>query len=138
MNILRGLVGTGMLAGMVLFAGISASAETITKSGKINVKARVIPAHTIVIDEQGEVVRITSNTSEEITQPRVFMVQIAAGNEKPLTDDIYKEYRRLVSPRQGKPGTLYDRSDWITQSQRQPTLLSLFQGDRPSFLLATS
>lgn len=47
-----------------VYAG-TASAETITISGKLHVQSRVLPSHTITVDEDN-IMQIASNTTEDV------------------------------------------------------------------------
>lgn len=74
------------------------------------VTATVTPKRRIVVDTAGRIVRIVSNTTEDV-RPDVYTFDIAPRNATKLTDGIYKEYRRLVPEGTGSAGILYDRTD---------------------------
>lgn len=95
-----------IIAGFINAASVSA--ETISVSHKITITASVAPAHYVIIDEYGSIIDITSNTAEDVT-PRIFLNSVKKGNERPLTKEIYAQYREIVPLGQGKMGHLYKK-----------------------------
>lgn len=89
------------------FGAGMASAQTLTASGKIHLRGVVVPAHYVIVDDQGTIIKIISNTKED-TVPLVFSAKIDKANARPLTDDIYKQYQKLVPTGTSHQGTLYD------------------------------
>lgn len=110
MKILRGALILVVLAFTAVLSGGSVSAASEAATGQIRVKARVLPHHTITLDEQGAIKQIASNTTEDVTEPRVYLLTPVAVNQQPLTPEIYEEYRRLVPPGTSKVGILYEHS----------------------------
>jgi hypothetical protein len=104
MRVLRGLV-------LILFAVVlmPASAGATSISQDIHIKSVVLAAHTVEVDEQGNILRIASNTDEQ--DPSVKVITDINGERKPmpLTDEIAAEYQRLL-PDDRKPGILYERT----------------------------
>lgn len=91
---------------VVLAMPAPVSAATQTKTDTLQVRAEVVSAQTIVIDEQSRILEIMSNSTEAVT-PRVFLRQVDAANQLPLTPEIYRQYRLLVPEHTLKPGVLY-------------------------------
>lgn len=70
----------------------------------------IVPHHRdIVLDHTGRIVRIFSNTAEDV-RPTVYVGSIAPKNKKPLTDKLYGQYRRHVPEGTAAYGVLYERS----------------------------
>lgn len=114
MRILRGISLSFALALALIAYGGVASAESVTVTGgKLNVHAKVLPRHTIVVDEQGLIMQIFSNTAEDVDSPRVYKGEIDAANEQPITPALYDEYRRLVPAGKSRVGLLYERNPII-------------------------
>ncbi len=67
---------------------------------------RVLPTHFVIINEDGDILQIISNTTEDV-KPRIFVDKIAADTEVPLTDDVYVFYQYYVPPGTSKVGVLY-------------------------------
>jgi hypothetical protein len=113
MSILRGILLLAILAFAPTVSGGNVSAAPVTvNGGQLEVKARVLPVHTIVVDEQGVITQIFSNTEGEAT-PRVYRLSIIAANEQPMTPEIQDEYRRLLPTGSGRIGVLYARNSFI-------------------------
>ena len=104
----------------------------VVTGGKIQVQARVVPAHKIVLDENGAIRQIFSNTAEPVVVPRVYRLSIEAANEIPLDAAVQTDYLRLVPAGQGRTGTLYDR-DSVKSLLRIPSA-SLFRQERVDLL----
>lgn len=118
MRVLRGVSFLAILAlATVLRGGAASAAQVSVNGGQLEVQARVLPQHTVVIDEQGVITQIFSNTTEDIATPRVYRVSIEASNEQPLTLAVYDEYRRLVPPGASRIGQLYARHSILTALQ---------------------
>lgn len=104
-------LGAGVLfivgLGISFMQAPSVSAGRLSASGEITITARVVPAHYVIVNEQHEIIEITSNTAEKVT-PRVFLSKVAAGSETALTQDVLRQYNVLI-PREGKIGTLYKK-----------------------------
>lgn len=111
MSVLRALLFLAILAVAPAVGVEAAPATTLTvNGGQLEVKARVLPIHTIVVDEKGAIERIYSNTAEDNATPRVYRVSIAAANEQPLTTELQAAYRRLMPAGQSRIGLLYERN----------------------------
>ena len=92
--------------GVCLMLTSVASAETISAERRIVVQAEVMPAQYILVDQQGKVLEIGSNTNQDVV-PQVFLNHPTAGNERPLTPEIYAQYRSFVPAGKSHPGILY-------------------------------
>ena len=96
----------------------SVSAQT-SDGVNIEVHGVVAPARYIVLDEQGNINQILSNTKSAVT-PTVYRQKIANGNEQPLTSRIYNEYLTLLPRTDAGVGVLYQAT-----VQQKPDLISL-------------
>jgi hypothetical protein len=109
-----------MLASTILPSTV-VHAATETKAGQLTTTARVLPAQYIVIDELGTIVEILSNTTEDVT-PRVYQKSVAKDNERPLTPELYQQYRFHVPVGSSRVGVLYRRSILEQSFQIEPDL----------------
>jgi hypothetical protein len=92
-----------------LFTSGQVFAATLSSTQELHVTA-TIPSHRdIIIDSKGQIVSITSNTPEDV-QPDVYLLSPEPNNQKPLTDTLYKQYRKYVPEGTAKYGVLYQRS----------------------------
>ncbi len=98
---------------MVLF-GVSVvwtlpvSAQT-SASVNIEVRGVIAPARSIVVDEQGSITQILSNTNENVS-PVVYRLKIDSANQLPLTSDLARQYNQVLSRAGSKLiGVLYQR-----------------------------
>jgi sugar (pentulose or hexulose) kinase len=74
---------------------------------KLYVYGRVLPTHYVVINAQGNILQIISNTTEDVT-PRVYIERITKETEVPLTDEINQAYQKEVPKGSSKVGILYE------------------------------
>lgn len=115
-KIITGLVAgtlTPLLGASVAFAAPqlqAPSAAALSSAQTITVTA-VVPAHRdIIIDGNGNITEIVSNTKDDVT-PVVFLGEDGSEkNKRPLTDEIYDKYRKLVPAGTAKYGILYKQT----------------------------
>ena len=108
-----------------IYGGAASAAPSVTvNGGQIEVRARVLPAHTVVVDEQNVIIQVYSNTTETVANPKVYRGSIDAAHEQPLTREVQDEYRSLMQKSESRVGTLYDRNS-IPYLLNMP-LLNLF------------
>ncbi len=81
--------------------------------GQLKIQAVVLPAHTVIVDEQGEITLIASNTTEGVEEPKVYRGNAIRGNEQELTPAIFAEYRRFVPEGKSRIGILYDKNSIV-------------------------
>lgn len=108
-------MGVARILSAIIFALVafgpaaSTGASPPVNKQQLRTSGKVLPAQHIVIDEKGEVIKIFSNTSEDVT-PKVYLAEIASGNKRSLTPQILERYRELVPPGSAEPGILYQKS----------------------------
>ncbi len=85
---------------------IAATNPMITQ--ELHVTAKVLPMRRVIVDNQGQILRITSNTTESIS-PTVFRGSDTPENQIALSPEIANAYKSLV-PSNAGIGTLYERS----------------------------
>jgi hypothetical protein len=107
MRLLGAILGV-MAAAVVLISGQSTSAEPVALIQQLEVKGRVLPYHTLIVDENGVLIRILSNTEENDAALRVFLGNVAAKNRLPLAEKTYSQYRQLVPEGFSRIGVLYE------------------------------
>lgn len=90
------LVSLGALL-VLMVPSAAVSADTVSVSQKIVVRAVVLPAREIVVSPQDEskIVAIYSNTSTSVT-PTVHIGSVT-GPEVPLTPDLQQQYDSLLA-----------------------------------------
>jgi hypothetical protein len=104
------------LAMPVLPAG-TVAADTISSVQELHVSAKVLPMRHIIVDPTGQIIEITSNTSQDVT-PQVFESSDKPENQRPLSDEIYQSYQRYTSAGNSKPGILYQRVQEVTAARK--------------------
>lgn len=100
-----------------LLATGSVQAAQKSNTQELSVTATILPMRHIVIDTAGRIVRITSNTRDDV-QPQVYIGDDTPGNEQPINTSIMQSYRRLVPAGSQKIGVLYQRGVVTTASQQ--------------------
>ena len=75
----------------VLLAFGAASADAVSISQQIHLTGIVPPMRFIILNKQGEITEITSNTPEDVT-PKVMLGSLQ-GAQLPLTTTLLKDYR---------------------------------------------
>ena len=88
------------------------SLSSITQ--EIRVTARVLPQRHVIIDASGTIIKITSNTVEDV-MPEVFVNIDTSANKRSLTPIVYRQYRNHVPVGTTKSGVLYDRYSSISE-----------------------
>ena len=73
----------------------SASAQTLSVTQEITITARVLPARSIVVNDKGQMIRIYSNTDENVT-PMVY-INKAPGEQTALTPKLKKQYQAVLA-----------------------------------------
>lgn len=121
-------VGGFLLAAFIVGAtglsgGRAASAYTLSASGKVHLIGKVAPAHYIIVDGDGTILQVISNTDED-TVPLVYKDKLIANNQMPLTPAIYDQYRKIVPAGTSHPGVLYK----LAKPQPAPTSIHSTSG----------
>jgi hypothetical protein len=89
----------------------------------------VVPGHRdIVLDLHGNIQKIYSNTTADVT-PTVYTLEISDTNRQLLTDELFEAYRRLVPEGTAKYGVLYNRQ---AETASIKTLLTVPRPDNKS------
>ena len=85
---------------------VVAASETVTQELRVTAK---VPHHRdIIVDKNGIIVEISSNTKEDV-RPTVYLERMEPKNKKPLTDKLYRQYRKYVPEGTAAYGVLYQR-----------------------------
>jgi len=92
------------------FALANASANMMIISKPIYIKARVLPTHTVVVDNSGNITKIISNTKENVALVKVFEGKTIQANERPMTKELYAQYKQIAANSPHEIGTIYERS----------------------------
>ncbi|MDB5184819.1 MAG: hypothetical protein JWN38_627 [Candidatus Saccharibacteria bacterium] len=91
-----------------LVATRPASADTVSVTQRVIIRAVILPATYVTVDSQGHILRIDSNTTEDIN-PFVYENTVKPGNQRPLTPAIMNAFRQLVPLGKNHVGVLYQR-----------------------------
>ncbi len=129
----------GIVFSLVLLAiSPMAHAETISHSNQITVNAVVLPAHTVIIDDYDQIIKIYSNTEEQAT-PTFYRHTIGTPNKVQDTPLLREQYQELVTKTPGKVGTLYERPVILSLLPPSSSKVALPSGIRPpaSLLVVT-
>jgi hypothetical protein len=78
------------------------SARAISVSQTITITARVAAARSIIVNEQGRMTSVISNTSEAIT-PKVYRSAMH-GPQQPLTPELLAQYQSVIADRNDLEG----------------------------------
>lgn len=129
----------GLIIALLIPLGLSAPvfAETESIGIQITVTA-VVPSHRdIIIDKNGNILEIDSNTKEDV-MPDVYLNKATPENKQPLTPDLYNEYRSHVPAGTDTYGVLYKRPAYTTilSATKKPIAPPVFANILSSPLLA--
>lgn len=107
----------GVLSALIVFGAASLVPSQPVSAGApynthLKVSGIVLPAQQVVVDEQGTIIEISSNTTHDV-MPEVYLNKIAKENARDMTPEIYQQYRRLVPPGHSHVGTLYKHTPII-------------------------
>jgi len=92
-GLLRGIVAIAI--GVLAFTSpVSAAAPTVA-GGETVITARVMPVRHIVVDHEGVIQRIISNTTENVTP--IVHLGSAEGEEVVFTTDVKQRYESLIA-----------------------------------------
>lgn len=90
----KNLGATLFIFAFVAMWSVPVSAQTITVSQTITITARVAPTRSIVVNEQGVMTKIYSNTSDNVA-PKVYLYDVP-GKELPLTSALLQQYNEVI------------------------------------------
>ncbi|GEM_PF-4891728 len=121
MKYIRRIATTVTLLAVLVAPGGTVAADTVSSAQELHVTAKVLPMRHIIVDPTGQIIEITSNTSEDVT-PQVFESSDRPNNQRPLSDDIYRSYQRYTSAGNSKPGILFQRIQAITAAKTSSPL----------------
>ncbi|HEX8182174.1 MAG TPA: hypothetical protein VF575_01075 [Candidatus Saccharimonadales bacterium] len=89
-------------------AGGSASAAQLSVVQEIHVTARILPMRRVIVDNNGQILTIMSNTNDDVA-PTFFRNKDIPENQLVPSTELTAQYNRLVPAGSGKIGTLYKR-----------------------------
>jgi hypothetical protein len=108
-----------------------------SNNNQLQVTARVRSAHHVIIDSEGNVIEILSNTTEDVI-PKVYLEKISSETEQPLTDEIMQHYRKLVPLGKSKIGVLYRKSILDSSLKIESDLQAVIESPAAQTILAIS
>ena len=97
------------------------SERVILVSQQITITATVLPARYVIVDKDGSITRITSNTDEAVA-PRTYREAIKPGNEATLSPIAQKQYEQVINSAVNKVGVLYDGSKPLPEVNKVSTV----------------
>jgi hypothetical protein len=107
MRVLGRLVLVLLLLSIV--SAVPAHAQNSPHKQQLHTSGRVLPGHSVIIDNKGTIVEILSNTTEDVV-PKIYVRVISAQTETALTPTLYDTYRSLVPRGKSRVGVLYRKS----------------------------
>lgn len=108
----------------ILGAGPTASAETFTRSNQITVNAVVLPAHSVIVDDYNQVIKIYSNTNQSAT-PTFYRLSIDNSTKLIENSDLLARYHEATKDAPRKIGTIYERPFALSLLPPQKSLPAL-------------
>lgn len=84
-----------MVVGVLVFTPSVSATTTTSSGGETVITARVMPVRHIVVDGEGVIQRIISNTSENVSP--IVHLGTAEGVEVPLTTEIEQDYKAAIA-----------------------------------------
>lgn len=85
---------------------MSALADTLSITQTITVRATVLPARSIVVNDAGQMIKIYSNTNEAIT-PKVYLNH-APGAQAAMTPALQQQYDAIITSKKNLEGVAID------------------------------
>lgn len=92
-DLLRGVLV--MVIGVTVFTSPVSAAIPTSSGGETVITARVMPVRHIVVDRDGVIQRIISNTSEDVTP--IVHLGTAENGEVPLTAEVKRNYELEIA-----------------------------------------
>lgn len=92
-GLLRGVLA--MVVGVTVFTSPVSAAVPTSSGGETVITAHVMPVRHIVVDHEGVIQRIISNTSENVTP--IVHLGTAEGEEILLTTDVKQRYESVIA-----------------------------------------
>lgn len=131
-----GIISAIFFAFLFLSTG-TVQAETMHPKQQLHTSGRVVASQSIVVDGQGIVTQIFSNSTEEVI-PKVYLLTISPQSRLELTPEILAQYRKHVPLGKARVGVLYQKS--ILESSLVPhdNLTTLLEPANPSRNVALS
>jgi hypothetical protein len=85
------------------------SADTLSQSAVVTVRATVLPARYVIVDERGVITSIITNTSQDVI-PTAYLGSISPENARPLTPQLLESYQKIIKNLDiTGPGVIYKR-----------------------------
>lgn len=96
------LLTTGMMLFVLLAAPLPAAAQTVSVSRTVTITAKVANKRSIIINNQGQIIKIYSNTAMNV-EPQVY-VNEAWQEERPLTEELKLHYQAIIEDQENLVG----------------------------------
>lgn len=84
--------------------------EYIVYNDTIHVNGKVLPARHAVVNMEGEIIEIASNTYED-AEPKFYLNHVSKESEVRVSERFYEEFKTLVPDGTSKPGILYAKQN---------------------------
>lgn len=102
--------------GVVLSVPGHTAAIMRSAAQQIKITATVLPAHTVIVDEEDQIKMVVSNTNIRDISPTIYLNQVLPENARPITPKLSKSISTILEDKTIKPGVLYDRSDFTDRT----------------------
>lgn len=106
----------------MLLVPAPASADTETVSQQIRITAIVLPAQYVVVNANGQVQQIISNSYDINVNATVYQDSVKPENIKPLTPEITLQIANLLKGVKIEPGIIYQRQTVLKVVQNKNVL----------------
>ena len=120
-------VGGLLLASLPGLSG-SVWADTLSVGQQVRITAVILPARYIVVNAEGQIQQIISNTFEVNIVPTVYTNSVKLENARLLTPEIMHRTNDLLKDTTIRPGILYQRPFTLTVVQNKNVLPLLIVG----------
>ena len=112
-------------------------AEAVPPKQQLHTSGRVVASQSIIVDDQGTIIQILSNTTEDVV-PKVYLLTIGSSTQQPMTADIFAQYRKHVPEGKSRVGVLYQKSILESSLVPQETFTSFLRPPNLSGTVALS
>ena len=118
-----------LLVCSLIMVPVSVRAETVSMSAQFTVHAAIAPARSIIVNDDGKMTKIYSNTTQDVV-PDVYVGDID-GKPLPLTPELQSQYATSIAAADTKIGLIAVKPivSLIERPQPSEQLQKLFSGN---------
>lgn len=86
------------------------SAQAAPVSREIKIQAQVLPTHTVIVDAQGVIQKIISNSTDSSTNITVYVGTVTTTNERAPTPELLIQYAAVMHFAPNRVGVVYQNT----------------------------